>query len=153
MINLAQWLVNSKETLETLALVSGLFYTSASYRADARERRISNLMTLAGSHRDLWMQVAEKPELQRILKKDADLRKKPVTIAEQRFVHLIITHLAVTHAAMKAKVLPGITGLEKDVRSFFSLPIPSDVWKWSREYQEPDFVAFIEDCLRLDEKK
>ena len=143
-----QWFADQgKDTLETLALIAGLFFTAASFRADSKERKIANLMTLANSHRDLWLQMNDKPELTRVLKKDLNLKKRPVSITEQRFVHLLITQLAVSYAAQQAGVLPEMKGLEKDVRAFFSLPIPHHVWQWSKEFQEPAFVEFVQKCL------
>lgn len=136
-----------KDTLETLALIAGLFFTAASFRADSKERKISNLMSLASSHRDLWLEMNNKPELTRVLKKSLDLKKHPISIIEQRFVHLLITQLAVSYAAQQAGVLPDMKGLEKDIRAFFALPIPGHVWKWSREFQDPAFVEFVQKCL------
>jgi len=145
MTEIMQWLFeHGKDTLESAGVILGLFFTTASFRADARERRISNLMELAQSHRDLWLQLVEKPALSRILKDDISLRKATVSVVEQRFVHLLITHLSVCFEAVKSGVLPNLSGLEDDVRSFFSLPIPRQVWKWSRRFQEKDFAAFVD---------
>lgn len=144
--------IHGQGTLETFGLIVSLSLAAVSFRADAKERKISNLMALADSHRNLWMQVTEKPELTRLLKKELNLEIHPVSIAEQRFVHLLITQLAVSYTAMKAGMLPEMTGLRKDVKSFFSLPIPNHVWTWSREFQEPEFVAFVEECLKENEK-
>ncbi|TDU80790.1 hypothetical protein EI77_00087 [Prosthecobacter fusiformis] len=148
-----QWMViHGQDTLETFGLIVSLSLAAVSFRADAKERKISNLMALADSHRSLWMQVTEKPELTRLLKKDLDLKTHPVSAAEQRFVHLLITQLAVSYTAMKAGMLPEMTGLRKDVQSFFSLPIPNHVWIWSSEFQEPEFVMFVEECLREESR-
>ncbi|MFZ4595622.1 MAG: hypothetical protein ACOYOF_15285 [Verrucomicrobiaceae bacterium] len=123
-----------------------LLTTAASFNADAKERRISNLMELAASHRDLWLKFLEKPELARILRVDVDLKKTRVTVIEERFVHLLISHLAVSFAAYKSGILPELAGLQKDVQEFFALPIPKQVWQWSRMFQQSDFVAFVDSC-------
>ena len=150
MENFMLWIrENGKDTLESTGLICSLSFAAASFLAEARERRISNLMSLASSHRELWMQMIEKPELARILKQHLDLKKAPVSVVEERFVHLIITHLSVSYAAMRSKVLPGLVGLEADVRNFFSLPIPVQVWKWSRRFQQPDFVSFVENAVQI----
>src|SRR4051812_28331946 len=100
-----RWLAeHGKDTLETGGVVFGLFYTAASFSANAKERRISNLMAVVAGHRDLWFQLLDKPELSRILRADVDLKKSDVSVVEQRFVHLLITHLAMTFAALKAGV-------------------------------------------------
>ncbi len=143
-----QWFADKgKDTLETFALITGLFLTAAAFRADSKQRKIANLMTLAASHRDLWLQMTEKPELARVLEKDLNLKKHPVSIIEQRFVNLLITQLVVSYRAQQAGVLPEMQGVEKDVRAFLALPIPHHVWQWSKEFQEPDFVEFVQKCL------
>lgn len=145
MNEIMRWLLDhGKDTVETAGVICGLFYTGASFNAAAREQRISNLMELAQGHRDLWIQLIEKPGLSRILQTGVDLKKTRVSVLEERFVHLLITHLAVTFAALKSGVLPGLDGLEKDVREFFALPIPHHVWQWSKKFQQKDFVKFVE---------
>ena len=154
MNELMRWLAeHGKDTLETGGLICGLFYTAASFNAEAKERRVSNLMELAAGHRDLWLKLIEKPELARILQAKVDLKKTPVTVVEERFVHLLITHLAVTFEALKSGVLPGLDGLQKDVGDFFALPIPKQVWHWSRRFQQAAFVSFVEEVTgNLDGK-
>ncbi len=145
MIKVLQWLgMHGREIFETLALVISLYFTAASFRANTKERRISNLMTLAGNHRELWLHASEKSGLDRIQKPNVNLKRRAVTAVEKRFVHLLITNLAVSYAAMQDGVLPGLPGLQKDVRNFFSLPIPKEVWKWSRQFQEENFIAFVD---------
>jgi len=39
-------------------------------------------------------------------------------------------------------------GLKKDVREFFSLPIPRAVWNEMKSYQDSDFVRFVEEARR-----
>ena len=144
-----QWLAHEgKATLETIALVVGLYVTAASFRADAKERRLSNLMALTGSHRDLWMEIDQRPDLSRLLKKEADLKANPVTASEKRFAHLLITHFAVSYVAVKSGLVSDMAGLRMDVKNFFTLPIPAEVWKWSREFQSRELVAFVDECLR-----
>ena len=148
MEHLIQWIgEHGKDTLESAGLIVSLGLATASFRAEARERRVSNLMALAEGHRELWLQITDRPELARILKRHLDLKKAPVSVVEERFVHLIITHLGVTYAAMQNRVLPNLVGLEEDVRNFFSLPIPAQVWKWSRRFQDPSFVHFVETAV------
>jgi hypothetical protein len=153
MIGIMRWLFeHGKDTLESLGVVCGLFFTAASLRADARERRITNLMEIVHSHRELWLELIEKPELARTLKSDVDLQKNPITVVEERFVHLLVIHLSVAFVARKSGMLPSLSRLEDDVGSFFSLPIPRQVWKWSLKFQEKDFVDFVERAVRLTDQ-
>lgn len=139
------WLAaHGMEVLESAGIISGLFFTAASFRLGAKERRISNLMSIAESHRTLWLQATNSPELFRILRDDVDLNTEPVTPAEQRFVHLLIIQLFVTFQAVQSGVLPELEGLEKDVRDFFAHPIPQNVWSWSRQFQEAKFREFVD---------
>jgi len=145
MTEIMQWLsMHGKDTLESTGVVCGLIFTAASLRADVRERRITNLMEVVRGHRDLWLQLIDKPELSRILKRDIDLQKTPISVVEERFVHLLVIHLSVSFVARKSGLLPSLSQLEDDVRNFFSLPIPRHVWKWSRRFQEKDFVDFVD---------
>lgn len=139
--------LHGKDTLETAALIVGLFLSSASFRSDAKERRLSNLMALTGSHRDLWMEIDQRPDLARLIKEEVDLTKEPLTPSERRFAHLLITHFAVSYEAVKSGLVSDVAGLRKDVKRFFSLPIPAEVWKWSREFQSKELVAFVDECL------
>lgn len=140
------WAVtHGKEALEAAGIIGGLFFTAASFRADTKERRISNLMSIAESHRTLWLQVTRNPDLTRILRDDVDLESSPITPAEERFVHLLIIHLFVTFEAVESGMMSEIHGLKRDVRDFFSHPIPKQVWSWSRQFQEARFQAFVEE--------
>jgi hypothetical protein len=38
--------------------------------------------------------------------------------------------------------------LDRDIRWFLAQPIPRSVWDRSKALLEPDFVAFVERCLR-----
>jgi hypothetical protein len=91
----------------------------------------------------------ERPELARVLEKEVNLEERPVSVIEERFVHLLITHLAVTYAASQNGVLTSLDGLEEDVRSFFALPIPAQVWRWSRRFQAKSFTQFVEAACDL----
>ncbi len=148
-----QWLAQQgKETLETIALLVGLYVTAASFRADAKERRLSNLMQLTDSHRELWMEIDQRTDLSRLLKEDADLKKEPVTVSEKRFAHLLITHFAVSYVAVKSGLVSDMAGLRNDVKRFFTLPIPAEVWKWSREFQSRELVVFVNECLGVTKR-
>lgn len=145
MNDIMRWLAaHGMEVLEAAGIISGLFFTAASFRLGAKERRVSNLMSIAESHRTLWLQATNSPEFFRILRDDVDLDGAPVTPPEERFVHLLIIHLFVTFEAVRSGMLPELQGLEKDVRDFFAHPIPQKVWSWSREYQKAEFREFVE---------
>lgn len=147
MSELVRWMLsNGRSVLEAAGIIGGLMFTAASFRADAKERRISNLMSIAESHRTLWLQVTQSPELYRVLKDDVDFEAAPITPSEERFVHLLIIHLFVTYESERHNSLPKLSGLQKDIRDFFSHPIPKQVWRWSRQFQELPFRQFVDDA-------
>ena len=52
------------------------------------------------------------------------------------------------YRATKLGMYPHLEGLRRDVREFYSLPIPSQVWERMKSFQDRDFVSFVEDALR-----
>jgi hypothetical protein len=88
------------DLLQTTSIVAGLFFTAYTIHSDTKERRIQNLLTLTTAHRELWMEFLARPDVHRIYAAKLDLKKSPPTLAERRFVQLLILHL---RAAFKAR--------------------------------------------------
>ena len=89
------WIVENWVTaLNTVGVVSGLFFTAASFRSEAKTRRVANLLTITKNHRDIWADFYRNPELARVLDVSADVAKQPVTRDEEIFVNLVILHLS-----------------------------------------------------------
>ena len=144
----SQWIgQNWFVLLQSLAIIASLLFTGISLRRDAKGRRIANLIDLTASHRDIWAQFDRRPGLARVLDPKADVTRKVVTDAEKIFVTLIILHLSsVPRAGGCLSLTPD--GLQQDVKTLFSLPIPNAVWgedQASARY--PKFVEFVDDCL------
>jgi len=114
---------------------------------EAEARRVANLFTITKHHREIWSFIIEKPELARVLDARADLKRFPVTESERLFVRFLILHLATSFEARKRKMFFAEEGLKRDMREFFSLPIPGDVWFGVRAYQQRDFVQFVDDAM------
>ena len=74
--------------------------------------------------------------------------KKPVTPDEEFFVNLVISHTGSVYEALKDELLTKQEGLRRDVKSFFSLPVPKAVWLNTRLLQNQDFAAFIDSALK-----
>jgi hypothetical protein len=119
-----------------------------SIREETKERRIENLFSLTSGHREIWSKLYEHPELARVLALQADLKQEPVTHEEELFVHTVILHL---RAAFKARTL-GMQfdddAVAVDIQQYFSRPIPYEVWQRSKVFQDADFVAFVDSCLK-----
>jgi hypothetical protein len=139
------WLAaNGMELLQAVGIVAGLGFTTAAFLKDDASRRISNLLTIIKSHRDIWSEVYNRPELSRVLKRTADLQRHPVTDEEARFVTFLLHHLGTSYRALREGMFSTRQALDRDIRWFLNLPIPRQVWEESREFLEADFVDFVE---------
>ena len=137
--------------LQSGGIIGGLLFTAVSLRIDATVRRVGNLIAITHEHRDIWKQIYERPELWRVLDPDVDLKKAPVTYEEHLFVNLLILHLASVYEAMKHGMFVHLPALQKDIRSFFSRPIPQSVWLAMRPLQDREFIDLIEGYLTGDQ--
>ncbi len=136
------------EVLQSAGIITGFIFTLHALRKDTAARHISNLLAFGQQHHAIWKQVQERKELSRIMDERAVLDTKPPSHEERLFVTQLILHLDGVHRAMQAKMAVNIEGLRKDVRDFFVLPVPRAVWEALKPYQDRDFIAFMEDCLR-----
>ena len=136
----AHWL----DFLQSVGIVGGLSFTAWTLHLDARTRRATNLLTLTGQHRDLWMTLLTNPKLVSVLDDKRDLQRQPPTDEESRFVGMVILHLNGAYHAIKADVLTRPEGLAADIRSFLDLPIPYEVWKGMKGFFDADFITFVE---------
>ena len=132
---------------QTVGIVGGLLFTAHAIRRDEKARTITNTIAVNEQYSHIWREFYERPELARILNKDVDLIKQPVSNDEALFVKTLLLHLDVVRRTMKAGIFVKIQGLQKDVRDFFTLPIPKTVWEKIKPFQDGDFVAFVESCL------
>ena len=108
---------------------------------------ITKTIAVNGQYSQIWHEFYERPELARILKKGVDLNKQPISNDEALFVKTLFLHLDVVRRTMKAGIFVKIQGLQKDIRDFFTLPIPKAMWEKIKPFQDRDFVAFVESCL------
>ncbi len=115
---------------------------------DAKTRRITNLLALTAQHRDIWSHLYARPELARVLEPAPALAAPPITPDEEMFVTFLLLHLGATYRAMREDTFTTGQKLEEDIRAFFVLPIPREVWDRIRPLHEADFVAFVERGLK-----
>jgi len=148
--DMAQWLAENWFNLFSSAgIIGGLWFTAVSLHSETKTRRVANLLTLTANYREVWKEFFRSPELARVIDPSADVAKQPVTLAEEFFVNMVISHTSSTYEALKDELLTKQEGLRRDVRSFFSLPVPKAVWTKSKLLQNQDFAAFIESSLKL----
>jgi len=133
--------------LQTGAVGSGFLLTGSAIALDARARRVGNLIQLTQQHRELWERMYLQPELARILDPSPDLAKTAVTAEEEVFVIFLILHLSSSYYAMRSGFFQKPQGLRKDIKLFFSLPIPRAVWEKVKVLQDLRFAKFVERCL------
>jgi len=140
------------DLLQTVVIVGGLLFTAYATLRDERAHKVGNLIAVTGQHREIWSVLYEDPRLSRVLKKDVDLEKEAITEQEALFVKLLILHLGTVYRAMKERMFVQLEGLQNDIREFFSLPIPKEIWRRYQQFQDKDFAEFVSNCQRVSEK-
>lgn len=73
---------NWSSVIGAVGIIGSLWFTAASFRADAKQKEITNLLALDERHRTLWSEVKQRPELKRILSENVDLVVQPLTPEE-----------------------------------------------------------------------
>ncbi len=135
------------DSFEGLIVTLGLFLTAFTIHKDERARKIANMLAIHERYDRLWTRLFTNPELQRILKKDVDVNRKPVTDEEMLFVKMLFLHLDTVRRATHEGMFVKLQGLKRDVADFMSLSIPRSVWQRIKPFQDDDFVEFINECV------
>lgn len=149
MTHFADWLTdNWFALLQSLGIICGLLFTAISIRRDTASRRASDLLALSERHQELWAELYRRPELSRIRSKEADLLANPVTALEVEFLRSVFVHFFTGYLLARNGALLQMNAFKADVQNFFSLPIPKAVWRENRDGRDPEFVNFVEACLK-----
>jgi hypothetical protein len=133
--------------VQTISIVLGLIFTATSLRRDAFAKQVGNLLTLKQEHRELWNTIHERPELSRILGKQADLVGSPLTESENVFLRQVIVHVAFSWELIRQGTPLDLEGFRADVTDFFKRPLPRKVWEEVRTAQDAGFRAFLDNVL------
>lgn len=134
--------------VQSVGIIAGLWFTAYTVLKEEKARKVSNMLTVAQHHREIWGAFYQRPELARVQKSKVNLEKSPITDAERMFVNLVIVHVDVVWRATKEGVFLTIEGLNKDIGEFFSLPIPMAVWEQFKSFHDAAFVSFVDSCRR-----
>jgi hypothetical protein len=146
---MAQWLAENWFNLfSSIGIISGLWFTAVSLHSETKTRRIANLLTVTSNYREIWKEFFHSQNLARVIDPSADVTKQPVTPAEELFVGLIISHINSVFYASNDELVIKWEGLRRDVKLFFSLPVPRAVWSATKLLKNQDFAAFIESSLK-----
>lgn len=128
--------------------IAASVWMSASALSQTRKRNIADLHFSVGeAHDRIWNRVLQDPELGRVKDPMADLENFPVTMKEERFILLILSHLTSTLHAIDLGSYPKPEKIEEDVRNFFSLPVPGEVLENFLHRQEPILQDFMKKTM------
>lgn len=132
------------DLLQSCFITGSFLLTALAYKTEGKSRRLGHLIALQENRRSIWEPMFIDPKLARIRKKTVDLQSKPITPQERLIVKLTIGHLYMIYEADKEKLIASPPGIMQDVRQYFALPIPLQVWREIREYQCSEFAGYIE---------
>jgi len=139
--------IEAHRILEDVGIIASLLFTAMAFRREHSSRQIDNLLKITAAHREIWTALYHRPELARVLEANLDLQTKPITNDEALFMTFLLHHLGAAYRAMRKGMFITQQALDKDIRWFLALPIPNAVWQKSKSFLEPDFVAYVDDCL------
>ena len=66
--------------IQTVGIVGGLLFAGYTFWKDEKARKISNSIAINEQHQRTWNEFYERPRLARVLAKDVDLEKEPISI-------------------------------------------------------------------------
>jgi len=148
-MGVGEWISqNWFDLFSSAGIIGGLWFTAVSLHSETKTRRVANLLTITANYREIWKEFFRSPELVRVIEPSADVAKQPVTPAEEFFVNMVISHTSSVYEALKDELLIKQERLRRDVKSFFSLPVPKAVWTKTKLLQNQDFAVFIESSLK-----
>jgi hypothetical protein len=147
-MDIIQWAIeHGSDLLGAIGIIASLAFTGIALRRDHKALLVANLIAITAAHRNLWQYYADHPEVHRVLSPSADLDSLPVTDSERVFVTSAFQHLAMVQIARKYGTFVTEQDIDRDVREFFSVPIPSQVWLQARRFQSTEFARYVDRIL------
>jgi hypothetical protein len=133
--------------IQTVGIMGSLWMTAAAANREAKSREVENLIALKNQHDELWSRVLEKPEFERIFRRDESVAEAEPTFTESTFIGIVFVHFQTGWKLASKGAIITRSELASDMRDFFSLPLPRSVWKKTRAFRDPEFVRFVERAL------
>jgi hypothetical protein len=137
--------------LSSIPVVVGLLLNYAELRQARKAEQVRNQLAVVENHRSIWILPFTHPELERVLESEANLTEKPISTRERLFVTFLLLHLKSVLVAQKSDMFIAAKHLDRDIASFFRLPIPNAVFTRAKDLQDPEVVALIERELNRPE--
>jgi hypothetical protein len=137
---------NWSSAIGAAGIIGGLYFTAASFSHDAKAKEVANILTLGEQHRELWNEAHQREDLKRIFLTRVDAR--PVSVAEEEFLNIVFVHFETGWQMARAGTVLTCSVLARDIRAFFSLPLPRLVWEKTKSARNPRFVRFVERAMK-----
>lgn len=132
------------DLIQTLSILVGFYFTFRSFRDDTRSRRLEHLLDLNQQYIQGKQLIMEHPELSRVFEDKPKGGGASATPLEMNYIKQTIMHIYTVYMAIELKQLKPSVGIEKDIRGFFSKPLPNKVWKDIKGLQDSDFVGYVD---------
>jgi len=128
--------------------IVSLCFTAIALRSETKSRRDANLLAITANHRELWKTYLTEKSLARVRDPHADTKHQPVTDREHIFVISVILHMNSVFYLVRDRLVVTMEGMSRDVAQILSRPIASEVWEKIKQFQNEDFVVFVESCRK-----
>lgn len=138
---------NWSSVVGAVGIIGSLLFTAASFRADGRNRQVTNLLAISEWHRNLWSEAHQRKDLKRVFQKEIGSAGQSMSVAEIEFLDSAILHFETGWRLEKIMKRGELTLLARDAGEFFSLPLPRDVWERTKAFRNRRFVRFVERAL------
>ena len=132
------------QLVQTIAIMATILIMIFQLRSTTKSNRALASLQFTTSHREIWSHLFTDPTLERIQSNKVDLKRKPIRLTEEFFVIMILNHMSAVYYAYKQ----GLGRMHvNDFVAFFRLPIPKEVWAENKQYQNPEFVKFVDEII------
>jgi hypothetical protein len=148
MAGFSSWVDTHFNLIQTVGIIGTLWVAIGVALREAKAKEVENLLTISDQHRQLWSQVPNCPELQRIFISKPDISKTPPTVAEEEFLNLAFVHYETGWKMARVGGITTLAEIRSDVQGFFALPLPRAVWEKTKKFRNKGFVKFVKRAMQ-----